>query len=248
VAAIQARWGQRALQPGTLAFAAGESMPVISTSFPRLDRALDGCGGIPRGRITEILGMPTSGVITLALKIVATAQAQGNLVAYVDLGGTFDPDYAVRCEVSLSHLLLIRPTTGIEGLEIAHTLIASRGIGGLVFDSTAHLFNDPHGAQALATTLRQFPAALSTSPCALIFLTPLQFGHAMSVDNYPSGFALPHYAAVRMLLKKEKWLKRGRDVRGYQAQVQILKNKLGQAGRQAKISITFNGVVRGDGT
>jgi recombination protein RecA len=236
------------LQPGTQAFAASEAVPAISTSFPRLDRALDGSGGIPPGRITEILGMPTSGMITLALKIMAAAQTQGNLVAYIDLGGTFDPDYAVRCEVSLSHLLLIRPSTGREGLEIAHSLIASRTIGGLVFDSVAHLFDDPHGAQTLATTLRQFPAALAVSPCALIFLTPLQFGPAMSVDNYPSGFALPHYAAVRMLLKKEKWLRRGHDIRGYQAQVQILKNKLGRAGHKAKITITFNGVVRGDGT
>jgi RecA/RadA recombinase len=118
----------------------------------------------------------------------------------------------------------------------------------LVFDSVTHLFSDPHAAQNLSTTLRQFPTALAASPSALIFLTPLQFGSAMSVDNYPSGFALPHYAAVRMLLKREKWLKRGHDVRGYQAQVQILKNKLGRAGHKAKIAITFNGVVRGDGT
>jgi len=190
--------GARALQTGQRAFATDQPAPAISTSFPRLDRALDGSGGIPRGRITKILGVPTSGMITLTLKIIATAQAQGNLVAYIDLGGTFDPDYAVRCEVSLSHLLLIRPQTGLEGLEIAHTLIASRSIGVLVFDSVAHLFDDPHGAQTLSTTLRQFPAALAVSPSALIFLTPLHFGSAMSVDNYPSGFALPHYAAVRI--------------------------------------------------
>ena len=187
-------------------------------------------------------------MVTLTLKILATAQAQGNLAAYIDLGGTFDPDYAVRCEVNLGHLLLIRPASGAEALEIAYTLIASRSLGLLVFDSVAHLFGDPRGAASLSTALRQISSALTGSPCAMVFLTPLQFGDAMSSHNYPSGFALPHYAAIRLLLKKEKWLRRRGDVYGYQAEVQVLKNKLGRSGHKAKIAITFNGVVRGDGT
>ena len=70
----------------------------------------------------------------------------------------------------------------------------------------------------------------------------------MSPDNYPGGFALPPYTAVRLLIQKERWLHRRRDVYGYEAQVRILKNKLGRAGKQARIAITFNGTVRGDST
>ena len=97
MAALQLRWGQKALQPGDQAFPPTAEVSPISTSFPSLDRALDGIGGIPRRRLTEILGAPTSGMATLALKIIATAQAEGNLAVYIDLGATFDPDYAARC-------------------------------------------------------------------------------------------------------------------------------------------------------
>jgi RecA/RadA recombinase len=68
------------------------------------------------------------------------------------------------------------------------------------------------------------------------------------MDNYPSGLALPHYATVRLLIEKEQWLKKRRDVRGYQARVTVLKNKLGTSGKSASIAITFNGVVDGNGT
>jgi recombination protein RecA len=205
-------------------------------------------GGIPRGRITEILARPTSGMTTLALKIITKAQAAGDLAIYLDLGQSFDPDYAVRCGVNLAQLRLIRPPTGQAALEIVQTLIIHQGAGVLVFDSVAHLLAGDQGTQTLAAGARQLVAGLAQSACALVFLTPLNLGGAMSVANYPSGLALPHYATLRLQLKKEKWLYKGRDVRGYEAQVLVLKNQLGRAGQQAKIAITFNGVVRGDST
>lgn len=247
VAAIQRRWGARALRR-LGAESAQAAIPHIPTGFPALDEALDGIGGVPRSRLTEILGAPTSGMATLALKMVASAQAAGDTAAYVDLGATFDPDYADRCEVDLSRLLLVRPQTGREALEITHSLIRSRGAGILVFDAVSDLLADPQGAQLMSVALGQIGHALPHSPCAAIFLTPLRSGSARSLDNYPGGFALPHYTAVRLLLQKERWLYKRRDIRGYRAQVQVLKNKLGRAGKRATIAITFNGVVRGDST
>jgi recombination protein RecA len=248
VAAIQRRWGTKALGRGERSLRPPVDIPHISTSFPDLDKALVGIGGIPRGRLTEILGAPTSGMATLALKIVASAQPEGDTAVYVDLGRTFDPDYAARCGVNLAQLLLVRPADGLEALEIVQSLVASRGAGVLVFDAATHLMAGTHGAQSFSTALRQLPAALARSSAALMFLTPLQFGGAMSTANYPSGFALPHYATIRLQLKKEKWIQKGRDIRGYQARVLVLKNKMGRAGRQATIAITFNGVVKGDST
>lgn len=245
VAAIQRQYGPRALRPAKQII---RDIPAISTSFPALDQALSGVGGIPRGRITELLGTPTSGMTTIALKIVAQAQAAGDHAAYLDLSATFDPDYAVRCEVDLAKLLLVRPRSGREALEIALEVIASRGAGLLVFDAVTDLLAAPGQAPALAGLLAQFPAALSRSPCAALFLTPLHFGSAMSPANYPPDFALPHLASLRLALKKERWLTQRRDVRGYQASVQILKNKFGPAGQSARLSIIFNGTVRGDGT
>ena len=248
VTAIQRRFGPRALQRGEQALHPAVAIPHISTSFPNLDKALDGIGGIPRGRITEILAAPTSGMTTLALKVIAQAQEDGDLAVYVDLGQNFDPDYAARCGVNLAQLRLVRPSTGSAALEIVHNLIAHRGTGIVVFDSVSDLLAVPQGGHTLSAALRQLPPILTQSSCALVFLTSLKFGNAMSSANYPSGFALPHYATLRLQLKKEKWLYKQSDVRGYQARVLVLKNQLGKAGQSAKIAITFNGVVRGDST
>jgi recombination protein RecA len=247
VATIQRRWGLKALRRGR-PVTTSEEIPHIPTGFAKLDQALAGIGGIPRSRLTELLGAPTSGMATLALKIIATAQAAGDKAAYVDLAATFDPDYAARCEVNLARLLLVRPQSGPEALEIIQALITSQGVGVLVFDAVPHLLADSPNSQTLATALDRLPPLLAKSPCAPIFLTPLHFGDAMSTANYPGGFALPHYATLRLVLEKERWLQKGQDIQGYKARVLVLKNKLGAAGKSASIAITFNGVVRGDGT
>ena len=114
VAAIQQRWGTQALRRWgeAPAYRQGQAAraveaPHIPTGFPALDQAL-GIGGIPRGRITEMMGAPTSGMATLALKVIASAQSRRDMAAYVDLGYTFDPDYAARCGVTPDKLLLVR--------------------------------------------------------------------------------------------------------------------------------------------
>jgi recombination protein RecA len=248
VAVIQRRWGRKALRRlGKEATAAAAPVPHIPTGFPALDKVL-GIGGIPRSRITEMLGAPTSGMATLTLKVLANAQARGDIAAYVDLSCIFDPDYAARCGVNSKKLLLVRPYTGVEALEILYSLVTSRGTGVLVFNSVSHLITESEGPQAFSTALRRLAGALAQAPCALVFLTPLYFGDATSADNYPSGFALPHYAAMRLLIEKEQWIKKRRDVRGYQARVTVIKNKLGPVGKSASIAITFNGVVDGNGT
>ncbi|MEW5961769.1 MAG: hypothetical protein AB1801_28960 [Chloroflexota bacterium] len=246
VTAVQARWGTKALQRAERIKPDAE-VPHIPTDFPPLDKALS-IGGLPRGRLTELLGTPTSGRATLALKVLANAQVKGDMAAYLDLGATFDPDYATRCGVNLSQLLLVRPQTGREALEIALRLIASHSAGVLIFDAVSNLFSYPDEVAALSALLRQFPRALAASPCAAIFLTPLRDNDAASAANYPPGFALPDYAALRLLLEKERWLYRGQTIRGYEARVQTLKNKLGPTRKAVTIAITFNGVVKGDGT
>lgn len=249
VAAIQQRWGTRALRPGRQVQQAQAAVPHIATGFAALDAALAGIGGIPRGRISELLGAPTSGMTTVALKIVAQAQAGGDTAAYLDLSGTFDPDYAARCEIDLNRLLLVRPRSGAEALAIALELAASRAVGPLIFDATtALLAGPPAEGPRLAASLAQLPASLNRSPGAAIFLTPLRHGGPLSPAHYPPGFALPNLASLRLALSKERWLRRGEDVRGYEAQVRVLKNKLGPAGQQARLAIIFNGTVRGDGT
>jgi recombination protein RecA len=238
LAFIRGKWGSEAIRPGRSASPPAE-IPHIPTGFTSLDRALTGIGGIPRSRLTEILGAPTSGMTTLALKVIVNAQAQRDRAVYVDLGKTFDPDYAARCDVNLSKLLVVRPHNGQEALEIVQSLVRSRGLGVLVFGTTTHLLTDPPAFEVLPASLSKLLPPLTKSPCAVIFLTSLPLPLA--------DFALP-YATLRLRFEKERWLNKGSDIRGYEAQIRVLTNKLGPAGRSAKIAITFNGVVKGDAT
>lgn len=241
VTALQQRWGDTAVQRGARPAA---TLPAISTGFAALDAILDGCHGIPRNRLTELLGAPTSGMTTIALKALAQAQQGGDPAAYLDLAHTFDPDYVARCGVNLRRLLLVRPHSGPEALTIVESLLRQRSLGLLIFDSVAGLHDDP----LAATALSQLSAPLAQSGAALLFLTPLRSGGALATANYPPDFALPHFASLRLALTKEKWLNRGRDVRGYEAKVLVLKNRLGRAGLSATLAIIFNGTVRGDAT
>jgi recombination protein RecA len=230
--AIRQRWGNQALRTlNTLA----ADIPHVSTQFRALDRAL-GVGGLPRGRLTELLGVPTSGVSTLAFKVIASAQSAGDMAVYIDIGRTLDPDYAVRCGVCLDKLLVVHPPSGEKALDIARDLVASGGAGilvfGAVFEPSVMM---PPGA------LERLNSVLSASPCVLIYLSSVA-----QTDSASSSLA--YYASVRLLVAKARWLYRQQDVRGYRAKVTVVKNKLAPPGRSATITIGFSQTVRGDGT
>lgn len=242
VAAIRQQWGTRAIRRASKQ--APATIPHISTSFAGLDEAL-GIGGIPRGRITEIIGVPTSGMATTALKIVASAQANDGTAVYLDLERTFDPDYAARCGVNVAQLLLVHPYDERQALAILQDFALNGGVSVLVFDAPYHLLARAELAQALSTTLGRLVAPLDKAGCALLFLTELRPGARASLSGYPNHLTLPHYAAVRLFIRKERWLYQRQDIRGYQAEVHIIKNKLGLAGKLVPIAITFNGTVAG---
>lgn len=247
---LQQRFGVQAVRQGNRAFDRRMKAGAISTGFAELDTALDGSSGIPTGRATEILSLQTAGAATLALKVMANAQAGGGLVTYLDLAETFDPDYAARCGLSLSRskFLLVTPATAAAALEIGLALAARRSSQMIVFDAISPELVAAGEAPDIARMLRQLPQALANSGSALLFLTLLDASQIGAV-SYPPGFAaLPHYATLRILLRKERWLIRGNDIRGYESRAIVLSNKLGKAGCSAKLAITFNGVVEGDGT
>ncbi|MCA9973411.1 MAG: hypothetical protein KC425_24495 [Anaerolineales bacterium] len=213
----------------------------IPTGFAALDAALG--GGVPRQRITEIGGVPTSGMATLALKIVAQAHARGGTAVYLDPNDTFDPDYAHRCGVRLPRLTLVRPADLAQLAALLADLAAGPDV--LVCDLPLAP-PTPTAAQALATGLGRLVAALNDADCAVLCLTTLP-ASAATPSAYPLLSAtLAHYAAVRLRLRRQRWLHAAQDVSGYQAQVQVRKNKFGAAGQQVPIAITFDDVVHGD--
>jgi recombination protein RecA len=239
VTTIQRRWGPRALHKLEGA-ATGVEVPHIPTGFAALDQAL-GIGGLAKGRVSELLGPATSGKTTLALKFLVQAQAGGGAVGYVDGARFFDPDYAYRCGLDLSRLLIVLPDNLEEALAMTEALVGSGGLTALIVDGLDERWNDAGAAPLLAAGLNRLVAPLSRCGMVLLFLrSPLP-------SRSPALSALAHYATVRLFVVRERWLRRHGDVRGYEARVQVRKNRLGPAGRAVTLAITFNGTVHGNG-
>jgi recombination protein RecA len=239
VAGLQLQYGPQAVRRAVERSAAPVS--CIATTFPELDAALApngvGEGGLPRGRISEIVGPATSGKVTLAAKVLASAQRERDaLVAWLDLGRTCDPDYLNRCGLDLDRLLIVRPQGGADALAVALHLVESNTLAALVFDGLAGLLPEDQPGLAIGM-LERLAAVVTQTRTAVLFLT----------EPYAQSRTLAHVAAVRLAIRRERWITRDGDVRGYEGAAEILKHKLGRAGARIPIRITFNGTVRGDG-
>ncbi len=237
ITTIQRRWGVRALR--LFGQPTDDAIPVITTGFADLDATL--CiGGIPRGRITEFLGAPTSGMSTIVLTLMARAQARGDVVAYIDLSRTFDPEYAASIGIDLAALLLIRPPTAADALELMHALAASGGVGVLLVDSLSLFQSEPRDAPLLAQALRVLPGPLAASPCALIALTLLPYSPAMTQSFGFSGSLLGNAAALRLHVAREDWLPTGMGLPGATACITVLKHRLAAPDGQVRVAIHFD--------
>lgn len=240
ISGIQQRYGLKAIRP--LKQTTSEPIPYLSTGFPDLDAAV-GIGGLPHGRIIELIGIPTSGMSTLALKIVASVQEQGGTAVYLDVPHTFDPDYAHRCGVNLRQMLLVHPYNVKQAIAMLPDFAVNGGFALLVFDLPLTMQTEPSHQEQLSSALGRLLSPLNKSGCVLLFLTSLPPQSDLSLSAYPPQAALPHYATLRLSIQKERWLHQRQDVRGYTAQVKIIKNKLGPAGHTVPVTITFNGTV-----
>jgi len=242
ITAIQGRYGPWALVKGKRVTVGDDVSTIahIPTGFPTLDRAL-GIGGLPKGRICELRGPATSGKTTLALKFLAQAQAGGAQVGYVDQALYFDPDYAHRCGLDLSRLWVGNSRNLPEALATVEALARSGGLSAFVFDLLDFLWTDPETTSLLAATLGRLPPALARTGAVLLVL------HDGAADTSPALSALAHHATVRLLISRERWIQPDGDIRGYEARVEVVKNRLGPSGRTATLAIEFNGTVRGSG-
>jgi recombination protein RecA len=234
VARIHARYGPGALRRGRAPAILEPArrvarVPHIPTGYPALD-ALLGIGGLPRGKVCEIVGRPTSGKTTLALRFLAQAQAHGP-VAYLDQARFFDADYAHRCGLDLSRLLVGLPYDLTESLSTAEALARSETLSALVVDAMEGLWSSAESARQLGLLLNRMTAPLARSGLILIVL------HDGDVSHRPRATPLAYHASLRLGVRRLKWLKRHGDVYGYRARVEVLKNRLGPSGGETEIEI-----------
>lgn len=230
-----------------------EPVEAMSTGSISIDRSL-GIGGLPKGRIIEIYGPEASGKTTIVLGMIAAAQKNNVICAFLDMEHALTPGLAVGCGVDMDKLIFSQPNYGEQCLDFAEKLIKTGKIGLLVIDSVAamtpkaeldgEMEDQQMGAQArmIGKGVRKLVAAISDTNTVMIFINQLREKLGIMFGNpevTPGGKAIKFAASVRLEVRRKESITDGKKTIGNNLRVKVVKNKVDMPGDIADVQLYF---------
>lgn len=236
----------------------------IPTNIFTLDLGL--LGGIPEGAISLIYGRNAGGKTTLTMRAIGSAQAKYPDMAavFIDLEGTYEPQWGERHGVDNSRMVLVQPESGEQALDLARAMVKAGEVSVIAVDSLAALVPMKEQEKSMEDLTVGEQGRLISRFCRVVqsdMLSERKRAHRPAMlwinqfrmkigtmfgdpRTLPGGEAQHYAASVKIEMKNKEIM--GKDAHGFQTvdhndhSFVIAKNKIGTALREGEFTMIRN--------